>query len=210
MFYQDKLPFQAFRLYDMIYKRFLNAFTKSTKLVIYTYKFILFNEKEESILYQDRVVDIVGPNIFPYSAQKSEIIPEGIYNVEVRNIKKPAVSLYSQADIIKLMRDREIGRPSTYAHIISRLFLRGYIIEKYNKIIPMKRGILVNEKLKNEFWDLVNEERTRDLQRKIDLIEEGIKKPIEVVNELYYELKEKVFGKLSNFDLFLKDGAYFK
>jgi reverse gyrase len=210
MFYQDKLPFQAFRLYDMIYKRFLNAFTKSTKLVIYTYKFTLFNEKEESVLYQDRVIDIIGPNIFPYISQKSEVISEGIYNVEVRNIRKPAVSLYSQSDIIKLMRDREIGRPSTYAHIISRLFLRGYIIEKYNKIIPMRKGILVNEKLKNEFWDLVNEERTRDLQKKIDLIEEGIKKPIEVVNELYYELKEKVFVKLSNFNLFLKDESYFK
>jgi len=210
IFYQDKLPFQAFRLYEMIYKRFLNAFTKSTKLIIYTYKFTLFNENEESVLYQDRVVDIIGPSIFPYISQKSEIISEGIYNVEVRNIKKPAVNLYSQSDIIKLMKAREIGRPSTYAHIISRLFLRGYIIEKYNKIIPMKKGILVNEKLKNEFWDLVNEERTRDLQKKIDLIEEGTKKPIEVVNELYYELKEKVFIKLSNFDLFLKDGVYFK
>ncbi|MGC8734389.1 MAG: reverse gyrase [bacterium] len=207
IFYQDKLPFQAFRLYEMIYKRFINAFTKPTKLIIYSYKFTLFNDKEENILYQDRVVDIVGPNIFPYISQKSEIILEGIYNVKVSNVKKPVVTLYSQADIVKLMKDKEIGRPSTYAHIISRLFLRGYIIEKYNKIIPMKKGILVNEKLNSEFWDLVNEERTRELQKKMDLIEEGVKDPIEVVNELYQELNEKVFTKLSNFNLFLRNST---
>ncbi len=205
IFYQDKLPFQAFRLYDMIYKRFLNAFTKPTKLIIYSYKFTLFNDNEENVLFQDRVVDIIGPNVFPYISQKSEIINEGIYKVEVSNIKKPAVTLYSQSDIIKLMKDREIGRPSTYAHIISRLFLRGYIIEKYNKIIPMRKGILINEKLNNEFSDLINEERTRDLQKKMDLIEEGLKDPIELVNELYQELNEKVFVKLSNFDLFLNN-----
>ncbi len=205
IFYQDKLPFQAFRLYEMIYKRFLNAFAKPTKLIIYSYKFTLFNDNEESVLYQDRVVDIIGPNIFPYISQKNEIIDEGVYKVEVNNIKKPAVTLYSQSDIIKLMKEREIGRPSTYAHIISRLFLRGYIIEKYNKIIPMRKGILVNEKLNNEFSDLVNEERTRDLQKKMDLIEEGLKDPIELVNELYQELNEKVFIKLSNFDLFLNN-----
>ena len=110
---------------------------------------------------------------------------------EAREIhEKP---LHTQASIIKLMKEREIGRPSTYAKILDTLFKRGYVsFEKTAKrgIVPLLLGKKVYEYLTERYSELVSEERTRILERKMKAVEEGSVDYRELIRELNRELSQ--------------------
>lgn len=189
IFYQDKLSPQDFRVYEMIFRRFLACFSGENKVKIAKYKFILRQEEKISELEQERIVEVdgLGFEIFPYLSYKGQKLEEGKHKVKVRNIKKPTTMLYSQADIIKMMKEKEIGRPSTYAFTIQKLLSRAYVIEKFNRLIPTKKGIKVDQILTEKYYSFVNEQRTKELLKKIDEVEQNIKEPINVIKELLEE-----------------------
>jgi len=193
--YQDKLNPTDYRLYDMIYKRFLASFAPEGQAKVVKYKFTLSQENESNSVEIERIVSLDGEifQIFPYLAYKQNELEEGIYEVKVKNIKKPSVMLYTQADIVNKMREKGIGRPSTYAHIIQKLIQRGYIIEKFNRLIPTKKGIIVDQILTSNYNDFVNEYRTKELMSKIDDIENGKRESLDIIDELYNEVNRIVF-----------------
>ena len=96
---------------------------------------------------------------------------------------------YTQSDVIQLMKERGIGRPSTYATIVDRLFMRNYVIEKYGRIIPTKLGIRVFDYLSKNYGSFVSEERTRLLEEKMDAVEKGELDYYKALEELYKEIK---------------------
>ncbi len=117
--------------------------------------------------------------------------------VEAKKWKAPKVSLYTQGDIIALMKERKIGRPSTYAKIVETLMRRGYVVETKGrkKLLPTEKGIKVYHYLVSKYRDLVSEERTRELEEIMDRIEEGIEDYIKVLGgELYSEIQRYVSG----------------
>ncbi|MCX7758210.1 MAG: reverse gyrase [bacterium] len=189
--YQDKLSSYDIRMYEMIYRRFLACFTKDNYVKIAKYKFVLKQGEKVSELEQERIIDTFGLafEIFPYLAYKTEKLVGGKYNVKVRNLKKPTTMLYSQSEIIKMMKEKEIGRPSTYAFTIQKLFSRGYAIEKFNRLIPTKKGIMVDDILTKNYSDFVNEQRTKELLKKIDEVEQNRKDPVSVIQELFNEIQ---------------------
>ena len=65
--------------------------------------------------------------------------------------------LYTQADVIQLMKEKGLGRPSTYGQIISTLISRGYIMEvKFGRLIPTKKGIGVYQFLSEKYKDILD------------------------------------------------------
>ncbi len=110
----------------------------------------------------------------------------------------PKVSLYTQGDVIALMKERKIGRPSTYAKIVETLMRRGgYVVETRGgrkKLLPTEKGIKVYHYLVSKYRDLVSEERTRELEEIMDRIEEGVEDYLEVLHELYLEIQRYVAG----------------
>ncbi|MEN3015376.1 MAG: reverse gyrase [bacterium] len=187
--YQDKISNQELRLYEMIYKRFLACFTDNNRVKVVKYRFSLRKGDKENSIEQNRVVDFEGLafQIFPYLVYKSPYLQKGKYTVRVKNIKKPTTILYSQADIIKMMKEKEIGRPSTYSSTIQKILSRGYVIEKFNKLIPTKKGIIVDQILHDRYSDFVSEQRTKDLLKKIDEVEQNLKNPVALIQELLNE-----------------------
>ncbi|MEM5816068.1 MAG: DNA topoisomerase, partial [Candidatus Aenigmatarchaeota archaeon] len=122
-------------------------------------------------------------------------LKEGKYEIksfdpEKDYFRKPSISLFSQGDIISLMKERGIGRPSTYATIISKILERKYAISRKNKLIATKRGKEVYQYLKAKFEKYISEELTRDLERKMDLIEENKIDYLEILKEIYRESME--------------------
>jgi len=85
------------------------------------------------------------------------------------------------------MKERGIGRPSTYATIISKLLDRRYVISVKNKLIATKKGMNVYEYLRSKFEKYVSEELTRELEKKMDLIEENKVDYTDVLKEIYEE-----------------------
>ena len=118
-------------------------------------------------------------------------VEEGEYAIEfARILRLPAARLFSQGEVIALMREKAIGRPSTYAKIVSTLLERKYVIEKRNRLISTRLGFKVYMYLREKFGDYVSEETTRRLEAQMDSVEQGKADYQQILNELYQEISE--------------------
>ena len=99
---------------------------------------------------------------------------------------------HTEATLVRRMREVGIGRPSTYSKIVETILKRRYAIRTRGTgyLIPMPLGIEVYRYLTSRFQELVSEERTRELEQKMDMVEQGLKEYSEVVAELYRDLSE--------------------
>ena len=177
---QDK----ALRVYDLIFRRFM-ASQSTGKIRISKYKV----SARGKILEIPLIVQAYGKSVelYPYRIKLYRPLPTGKVRIEIEK-RKIKIAPYTQADLIRLMKDRRIGRPSTYATIISKIFKRSYIVERKGKLIPTNMGIKVYSFLFSNYGSFVSEERTRILERKMDEIENGLKDYQEVLSELYEEM----------------------
>ncbi|MGC9191831.1 MAG: reverse gyrase [Conexivisphaera sp.] len=101
----------------------------------------------------------------------------------------PTIYLYRQGDVISMMRERGIGRPSTYAKILQTLLERRYVYQgPGGGLTPSKKGIMVYEYLSSKFRDVISEERTRQLEEKMDRVERGEVNYQSLLRELYAEI----------------------
>jgi DNA topoisomerase-1 len=80
---------------------------------------------------------------------------------------------FTEASLVKELEENGIGRPSTYASILSTLQNRDYARKEQNKFTPSELGILVTDLLKDNFADLVNVEYTAKMEEWLDEIEGG-------------------------------------
>lgn len=80
---------------------------------------------------------------------------------------------FSEASLVKELEENGIGRPSTYASILSTLQNRDYARKEQNHFLPTELGILVTDLLVENFADLLNVEYTARMEEKLDEIENG-------------------------------------
>jgi DNA topoisomerase-1 len=81
---------------------------------------------------------------------------------------------YSEASLIKTLEKYGIGRPSTYAPIISTIQDRNYVaINDQKRFFPSEMGIMVNDVLVENFSDVINVEFTAKLEKELDEVAEG-------------------------------------
>ncbi|MEM4717133.1 MAG: reverse gyrase [Desulfurococcaceae archaeon] len=171
------LTYMHFKLYDIIFKRFITSQMKPFKAIKSKYLVMLENRVLSSIeLYVDILED--GFNKVTPLKTWREIRDKSRFTVEVLEYKimdSSKTPLYSDGDVVLLMKKIGIGRPSTYAKIISSLKRHGYVIESRNrrKLIPTSRGIMVYSYLKENYPHLISVETTRELETIIDKIAEG-------------------------------------
>ena len=92
---------------------------------------------------------------------------------------------YSEASLVKALEKFGIGRPSTYAPIIQTIQDRGYVHQVDRRLLPTELGEIVTDKLVEHFDDIMNTGFTADLEKKLDLIEEGEKGWVEVLKDFY-------------------------
>lgn len=112
-------------------------------------------------------------------------------------------SRYTEATLVKTLEENGIGRPSTYAPIISTVLDRGYIEREKRFLKPTELGNVVNEIMCEYFKRVVNVEFTADMENQLDEIEEGKKEWVSVVDEFYksfspeLEVAEKEIGEIN-------------
>ena len=173
-------------LYDLIFRRFMASQCRPFKVVVRKYS-INFGGKS---VEEERVVKAEGRAYELYKSVwvKNEL-PEGTFRVKAEIKTVPKVMPLTEAELIQLMRERGIGRPSTYAAIVDRLFMRNYIVEKYGRLIPTRLGIDVHSYLAERYAKFVSEERTRDLENRMDAIERGEIDYLKALEDLHSEIK---------------------
>lgn len=109
---------------------------------------------------------------------------------------------YTEATLVKILEEKGIGRPSTYAPIISTILARGYVVRDKKFLIPTELGEKVTELLREYFANIVNVEFTANMEKMLDDVEEGEKNWVEIIRDFYipFELvlqkAEEQIGKI--------------
>ena len=94
-------------------------------------------------------------------------------------------SRYTEAKLIQEMEKLGIGRPSTYATIISNIKDRGYVTINEKKFVPTDVGILVTDKLQEFFSDIINVKYTAEMEDDLDKIANDSMNHILLLNNFY-------------------------
>ncbi|MCG9662117.1 type I DNA topoisomerase [Vibrio mediterranei] len=94
---------------------------------------------------------------------------------------------YTEAALVKELEKRGIGRPSTYASIISTIQDRGYVKVDQRRFYAEKMGEIVTDRLDDSFTDLMNYDFTARMEQKLDQIAEGDASWKNVLNEFFEE-----------------------
>ena len=95
------------------------------------------------------------------------------------------VARFSEASLVKELEKRGIGRPSTYASIISTIQDRGYVRVENRRFYAEKMGDIVTERLVDSFSSLMNFSFTAQMEEQLDDIAEGHKDWIKTLNAFY-------------------------
>ncbi len=92
---------------------------------------------------------------------------------------------YSEASLVKALEEHGIGRPSTYASIISTLLHRAYVILESRRFKPTDVGRIVNKFLKQYFYQYVDYDFTAKLEDELDAVSRGEKQWIPLMSEFW-------------------------
>ncbi len=92
---------------------------------------------------------------------------------------------YTEASLVKTLEERGIGRPSTYAQILSTIQERGYVHRERNTLFPTELGMQVNDLLVPHFPEVMDVEFTAQLEESLDKIEEGDADWVDTVDAFY-------------------------
>lgn len=92
---------------------------------------------------------------------------------------------FSEATLVRTLEEYGIGRPSTYAPILSTLQQRGYVIRESKRLIPTETGVLVNDLITEHFPNIVDVNFTAIMEEDLDKIAAGEQEWVDVVREFY-------------------------
>ena len=99
---------------------------------------------------------------------------------------------YTEASLVKTLEEYGIGRPSTYAPIISTIQERGYVFRETKRLFPTETGLLVNDLLVSHFDDLIDIRFTAHMEEDLDEVSEGKRAWEDVIEEFYGPFAELV------------------
>ena len=118
----------------------------------------------------------------PYLNKKDELKKEDIQTKQSFSEPPPR---YTEASLVKMLEEKGIGRPSTYAPIITTILARNYVEKVQKQLMPTDLGKIVNKLLVENFEDVINVEFTAEMEKQFDEIAEGKKPWKETIREFY-------------------------
>ena len=198
------LTTDEYKLYRLIYFRALASLMADAKVNQTT---VVFNNHDYQFKTTGQVLVFDGylKVYADYESSEDKVLPEFKENtyvtteVEKKQHFTSPPSRYTEAKLIKEMEELGIGRPSTYATIISNIKDRGYVEMEDKKFIPTKTGFEVTDKLQEFFSDIINVEYTRDMENDLDEIASHQKDSLTILRNFYHKFEpivQKAFGEM--------------
>ncbi len=99
---------------------------------------------------------------------------------------------YTEASLVQKLEENGVGRPSTYAPILSTIQERGYVFREAKRLSPTETGELVNDLLMGHFSDLIDIGFTATLEDDLDHVAEGRMPWVDVIKEFYTPFSAKL------------------
>ena len=187
----ETLSFDHLKLYELIFDRFIASQMRPVKVRVKVVEIKALDRSFEKSL----VVDILeeGWNkVVPL-----EIHPDLDGRIDVRGMKKfkilPKAYPFTHGELVFRMKERGIGRPSTYASIIAKLIERQYVVERKGYLFPTPMGKRVYYYLNSleGVKKFLSEEFTRVLEELMDKVEVGERNYQEILFDLYKEIRNR-------------------
>ena len=177
-----QLPRDQFRLYQLIWKRFVASRMGNAVYETYNVKVgagdYLFNASTSKLdfdgfmkIYTDSDNEkVVTNNVIAKLEKDSEI--EFVKFEENQHFTQPPAH-FTEAALVKAMEEQGIGRPSTYAPTISTIVGRRYVTKEKKNLYVTELGEAVNNVMKTAFKVIVDTEFTANMESLLDAVEEG-------------------------------------
>ncbi len=187
------------KLYELIWKRFVasqmhHAILDQTRVSIgagkYTFQAVgtVVRFHGFTILYEEKT-DEESEEEKKLPPLEKDTVLELLDLVARQHFTQPPPR-YTEASLIRELEEKGIGRPSTYALILSTIQDRGYVVKEKGRLKPTELGFLVTELLVKSFPDILNVKFTAHLEEELDRVEEGKLKWIDVIKEFYSRFRE--------------------
>lgn len=162
------------KLYDLIFRRFIASQMIEAEVDYCRVTFDIggYETGVEGLcrVYQEGFLKAYNTyNTIPHELLESEEILE---IREMRYRRGSRVKLFTGGEIVRLMRERRIGRPSTYSKAIENNIKHGYVIESRVKryLIPTKLGIEISSTIESVYPDILTERASRELEELVDRV----------------------------------------
>ncbi len=191
-----------FKLYELIWSRAISSqmtpaeFDRNTIIIASTDNKINFRASGSIIkfdgflkVYQSQETDEDAKNILPEVKLGEEI--SILKLIDEQHFTDPPPR-FSEASLVKKMEELGIGRPSTYASIISVLSTRNYVELINKRFNPTDRGKLISAFLEKLFSKYVDYNFTADLENQLDEITSGKIEWVEVLNNFWKDFYQNV------------------
>lgn len=200
---QNFLTPEQLKLYELIWKRFVASqmnpaqiettsvgiqsgpclFKATGSTVVFNGFMVLYKTDEEDSA-QDEKKNILPP------LEQGELLSVVSLLPEQHFTKPPA--RYSEGSLIKTLEEEGVGRPSTYAPIISTIVTRDYVRREKGYLMPTDLGIKVSELLVKYFPQIMDISFTAHMEEELDMVEDGKINWVNILNEFYSPFKEKL------------------
>ena len=203
---------QHYNLYKLIYERFIASQMKDAE-----YNSVQISSKagEYTLKTYGKTVKFKGYTIVydDYRAneddeiQKIKVIPQveegeslDLVSLEKeQRFTKPPLR-YTDASLVRVMEEKGIGRPSTYATIISVLSKRKYTTKESKNIVPTEIAFAITDMLEKYFSDIMDVSFTANMEDKLDGIENGGQEWQEIIKDFYPSFAERLSKASSDGD----------
>ena len=201
---------EQYKLYDLIWKRFIAsqmaAGVQSTiKLEIKGSEpgiddvYVIFRANGHEMKFDGctRVYDLgEGKDaLLPTDLKENDPLKTREISKEQHFTQPPA--RYTEQSLIKALEENGVGRPSTYATIISTIVKREYILRKNKQLIPTELGEAISKLLKETFPKIVNTKFTAQMETGLDRVGEGEEDYVELLHTFYDDF-EKTLKKVKD------------
>jgi DNA topoisomerase-1 len=191
---------EQYKLYDLIWRRFVACQMSPAKWDV-TNLDIVAATSIGKCLYKTSGRALVFDGFtkvwyVPSAEQQLPTVEAGqeLAVVDIRqeqHFTKPPAR-FTEASLVKALEKEGIGRPSTYASIISTIQDRGYVEQKEKKLHATDLGEVVTDKLEEYFPKIMDLAFTRYMEEQLDKIEESHLDWVRVLNEFYGPFKESL------------------
>src|SRR3989339_52754 len=196
------------RLYDLIWRRFVASQMPKAVFKTITAEAEAGEKKKYTLKTSGSTLVFDGfLKVWPSKFKENEVPPfkentEGkILSAALENHFTQPPARFNEASLIKTMEENGIGRPSTYASIISVIQARNYVIKnEQRRFEPTEIGGVVNNLLTEHFPKIVDIGFTADVEEELDEVALGVSKWREVISKFYGPFAKRLEEKYLELD----------
>ena len=195
---KDSLTSEQYKLYKLVWDRFIAS---QMAAALYDTVSIDINAGDYGFKASGFTVRFDGFSVlYPYGDEEKSSIPKHANSGDVLRVKeiKPnqhftaAPSRYTEASLIKALEENGIGRPSTYAPIITTIISRNYVEREGKALKPTALGTVTVDLITEHFSNIVDVDFTAKMEKDLDKVESGKTDWVHMMKKFYEDFQKSL------------------